>query len=478
MASVLFIQDNWLEHLGIEYLAASLKRAGHTCSLIIANNSKTVIQAVQNQMPDILAFSATTGSHSAYLKLAGSIRSHLLSSSPPGSTIPLFVLGGPHATFFPEVICDPVLDIICRGEGETALVELCNRISMRRDFNSVPGLWVKRNDSIHKNPLSPLIKDLDTIPFPDRTIYTRSYRFFRKMSMQRVLFSRGCPYECTYCYNSCMRKLTHGLGAYQRQRGIESVIEELSMLKSGAAKTFNIVDDTFGLRREWSINFLEIYSRKIGLPFIINTRAELLDADLVSALAKARCYCVQIGVESGNETLRKEVLGKTTTDATLLNAAGLVHKYNIKLLTYNMMGIPGETLEQAFMTIDINYRMKTDFPRVSIFQPYPRTVLGERARTAGLIGDNIGADEFSSSYFRRSILSQTDIRSMENLQKLFYPAIRWPRFKPLILRLVRRRPNPLFHIIFFITIGLQYMRATNQTFLETVRLGLKNLRSY
>ncbi len=190
MASVLFIQTDWFEHLGILHLASALEQAGHSCSLIITSHPGNICKAIDKHKPDVVAMSATTGSHYRYLKIAESIKPHFDFFQPR----PLIVLGGPHATFFPAVIREPGLDIICRGEGEVPLLELCQRLDQESDISSVPGLWVKQDGTIFENPLAKLVSDLDTLPLPDRALYTRTYRFFSRLSMKRVIFSRGCPY--------------------------------------------------------------------------------------------------------------------------------------------------------------------------------------------------------------------------------------------------------------------------------------------
>ena len=300
MARVLFIQTDWLEHLGTLYLSAVLKRGGHECSLLITHNSSKAVKAVLDYEPDIVAMSATTGSHYSVLEIGQAIKNQASSLK---SQV-LIALGGPHATFFPEVINEPSLDLICRGEGEDPLQELCRRIDQGEDFTDVPGLWVKTDTKIYENQLALLIKDLDTLPFPNRSLYTDSYPVFRKVSMKRVIFSRGCPYNCTYCFNQSLKELTKGLGPYLRLRSVDNTIEELRLLKEAGARTINVSDDTFAFKRNWALEFLNRYKSEIQIPFIINARAELLDEDLTIKLAEAGCYCVQIGVESGSPVIR------------------------------------------------------------------------------------------------------------------------------------------------------------------------------
>ncbi len=473
MAKVLFIQTDWFEHLGILYLSACLRERGHKVELRIGRRSRALIREIRRIEPDLVAMTATTGSHQLVLSLTRSIRQ---SWSGP------LILGGPHPTFFPEVLSDPGIDMICRGEGEKTLVDLLERLHAPSFYQDIPGLSIKTQEGISIFPPARLIENLDAIPFPDRGLYLRNYGFFRRSSMCRLITMRGCPYECTYCYNRALKDLYRGLGPYVRQRSVENVLEEIRTLSARSARrkprTLNFVDDTFALNREWTLKFLEEYPREFSYPFIINTRAELLDEDLISALAQAGCYCVQIGIETGDETLRREILGRRVSNEVIRKAGARLSESGIRVLTYNMIGLPGETIDQAFATMELNEKLKADFPRFSIYQPYPQTALAEKARELGLIQQDLDTNRMSESYFQKSVLNRADIHLFENLHKLFYPAVRWPRIRPLLRRIIRISPNPLFHLAFLVSIGAQYARATNRSLRETLELGLRSLRNY
>ncbi len=468
MGRVLFFQTDWFEHLGVMYLSSCLKERGHQTELKIGRRPSALSKEIRRYRPDIVAMSAATGSHQLVLRLARAVRQ--------AWDGPL-ILGGPHATFFPEILGEPGVDLICRGEGESPLTMLLERLGEPSSWDSIPGLGIRSGHGISITPPAELVSDLDSIPFPDRDLYRRGYALFRRSSMARLITMRGCPYECTYCYNKALKDLCRGLGPYLRQRSVENVIEEIRTLAPGV-RTLNFVDDTFGVVRTWAMEFLESYSASFSYPFIINTRAELLDEEIISALARAGCYCVQIGIESGNEELRREILGRRVSNETILEAGARLREKGIRLLTYNMVGLPTETMEQAFETMDINTRLKTDFPRFSIYQPYPLTSLAEKARHLGLLEDNFGANRISESYFNRSVLKRPDIHHFENLHKLFYPAVRWPRSRLILKQLARMPRNPLFHIVFLASIGAQYARATNRTTTETLELGLRSLGNY
>jgi radical SAM superfamily enzyme YgiQ (UPF0313 family) len=473
MARVAFIQTEWFEHLGILYLAASLRAGGHKPCLIIERSPKKAAALIFEKNPDIAAFSATTGAHKAALAVAKELRPFFKG---------MIIMGGPHPTFFPEVINDPSLDAICRGEGDEALVEFCTLIERGEDPSNVQGFWIKKEGTIIKNQPAAPVPDLDKLPLPARDLLDYADPSFKKTSMRRIMIGRGCPYSCSYCFNDAMKQMIKGQGPYVRTRSIENVIAEIKTIAAhvdGPSNlTINFTDDSFGLRKSWALEFLDLYKTQIKLPFIVNLRAEQADQELVDALARAGCYCAQLGFESADQQARQSLLGRDMDDEELLDAAVRIKRAGIKLLTYNMVGLPGEKYEDAKKTLDWNTVVGTDFPRVSIFQPYPRTKLGDKVLADLKCSDQSSPDMVGESYFRSSPLKGPDARRIENLQKLFHIFIKYPALRGIVDVLTKMPKNPLLDFIFLASMGAQYQKATNRGLLETFTLGLRNIRAY
>ncbi len=475
MARLLFVQTEWFEHLGVMALAASAKERGHRVSLVLGRDPKRTAARVLAEDPDVAAFSTTTGAHRKALSIARSLR--------PGFKGKV-IMGGPHPTFFPEVIAEPCLDAVCRGEADHALPDFLDKLDARADWENTPGFWAKRGGEITRNEAADLVADLDSLPFPGREVLIEADPGFRRLSMRRVMAGRGCPYNCTYCFNRSLRELVRGKGPYVRTRSVENVLAEIEELTKAGARTINFVDDTFGLKRDWALEFLDRHRAEAGLAFIVNLRPEQVDREMVDALKDAGCLCVQLGVESADPALRAELLGRDVSDHDLEEGVGMLRRAGIRVLTYNMVGLPGESLEGACRTLEWNARVKVDLPRVSIFQPYPRTVLGDKvlgdmgAGNPGGPGGGPLLERAFESYFRASPLQGPEARRIENLHKLFYPYIKLPPARPLIKALTRLPGNPLFEAAFLVSIGVQYKKATNRTLDEALWLGAKNIRAY
>ncbi len=467
MTTILFLQTDWLEHLGPLYLSAFLKSQAISSSLLISRSPQKIAREIAAEKPEFLAMSLPSAGHRPALELLAKLKAVV--------KIPV-VIGGPHPTFFPEALAHPAVDFILQGEAEESFYQLVLARRNNSGFERVAGLGYKQNGGLKYNPPAPLRENLDALPFPDRSLYLR-YGFFRRLSMRRVIACRGCPFSCRYCFNTPLREFYAGRGKYVRQRSVDNILAELKELKP-ISRTINFVDDSFGLDRGMARELFARYGKEIGLPFIINLRPEQVDAELAKALAGAGCYCAQIGIESGNGHLREQVLGRKISDEQIKSAARLLSENGIKVLSYNMLGLPGETLDQGFETISLNRELKIDFPRFSIFQPYPGTELGEEIIKQGLADRKDLLKKFSPSYFHSSPLNLPETRKLENLQKLFWPAIKFPGLESAIKSLTKLPRNPLFDLVFLSAIAVQYRRATNLSFSETMEYGLKNLALY
>ena len=115
-------------------------------------------------------------------------------------------MGDPQPHLFPTVIEQEGIDIIYRGEAEDALVELLDRLQNGQDYTDVKNLWIKQGDRIIKNPMRPLIQDLDSLPFPDRGSFLKYYAYAHS-SVKHFLATLGCPYDCAYCFNHMLKRI-------------------------------------------------------------------------------------------------------------------------------------------------------------------------------------------------------------------------------------------------------------------------------
>lgn len=468
MARIAFVQNIAFEYLGVMHLSAVLKEAGHEVEVFLLEQSEQSLarQALDFE-PSLVAFSCTTGVHHWAISFAS-----LLRQMRPTLTI----FGGPHATFFPELIEQPSVDIICRGEGEGAIVEIADKLDAGKPLADTLNCCFKSNGQIVRNDLRPLIEDLDSIPDADRSLYRSKYKYLRK-SVAAFMAGRGCPFRCSFCFNHAMQKLYAGRGRFVRFRSPARVINEIESVKARFnLRTIYMQDDTFVLNKKWVKEFSDLYRDRIRLPMLCLVRADQADEDSIAALKSAGVKNIFFGIESGDEILRNETLKKGVTERDIHRTAALLRKHGIRFRTYNMVGLPGETLQQALKTLRINADIRTDFPWCAIFHPFPGTELGEIAAQTGLMMRS--SDDAPPSFFRESILRLPQSNEIVNLQKLFYYGVKFPSLIPLIERAIRLRPNPIFDFLFLIGYAVSLYGSENMTLGEILSTGLRNVGQF
>ena len=415
-------------------LSAFLKRAGFECDVIDLAFQKDYLEAVREIRPDIIAYSITTGKHGFYQRINLELKKKFRFFA---------VFGGPHATFFPEFIEEEGVDAVCRGEGEYAFLELVQALGSGKDHRGIQNLWVKQDVNIYRNPVRGLIEDLDTLPFPDRKLLNK-YNHYRLLHRRMVLSGRGCPYNCSYCFNHSFNKLYAGKGKIVRKRSVPNLLAELKEIKENYnLERFQFIDDTFILDTQWCREFCAGYSEQIKLPFIAYTRVNLITDEIVKNLAAAGCVTVLYAIESGNEQIRNKILCRNISQEQILDAVAVYKKYGLKTYSQNMVGIPDETLEMAFETLRLNARCEPDYSWCSIFQPYPRTDLWEYCRKKGFLT----GEEFDESYYKKSILKIKDKREIENLHHLFSLNVAFPFLLPLTRWLIKLPFNGFYFFL-------------------------------
>lgn len=469
MARLLFLQNIDYEFLGPMYISSMVKTHGHECRLALGQTLDDFAPVLNRYRPDLVAFSIMSGSHRWAREMAGAVKREY--------GIPN-LFGGAHPTFFPQFANEPQVDMIVRGEGEETTLELLDRMEKHEAFDTIPNLCFRKGDRLVEQPLRSLRSDMDDYPFPDRHLYDALEGRLDR-SVRNVITSRGCPFHCSFCFEDAMRDLYRGKGKYVRIRRIDKIVEECKQLKKETnVRLIYFADDVFGMNKAWLYEFLPIYKREVGLDFICLVRADIVASDeqYATRLAEGGCRSVFFGIESGNEQLRNRVLNKQLTDAQIFRCAHLLHRAGIKFRAYNIVGLPDETLSDAFSTVELNIKIQTDYPWCSVFSPFPGTALTEYAFRQGYLDEQFQYNALSQSFFLDSKLHLPNIREMENLQKFFQTAVLWPWTFPLVKRLIRLKPNRFFTGWFGFVYFLVYLKSERRHFWETLKFALRNFR--
>ncbi len=436
------------EPQGILLISSVLKQAGHRVSLVVATEQDPV-EAALRLRPDVVGYTVYTGPHTWYLELNRRIKARLPRV--------FSVFGGPHPTFFPEMIEREGVDGICIGEGEFAILDLMN--ALHRNGHGVelgkPGIanwWFKLGGEIVRNPLRPLLsgEELDRLPFADRELLYAAHTQSRRTKIKPVITGRGCPYDCAFCFNKAYSDLYEGQGRRFRRRSPDNVLRELKELVTTRDVRFILfMDDTFILQDRWLQEFMARYKAEIGLPFWCQVRANLVTEDRIALLKDAGCASVSFGIETGNDHLRNVILNRHMSRQEILSAAGILRRHGITFMTNNMLGLPTGSLETDFETLELNKECRPAYANVFLFQPYPKTALGEWAYREGWMRGTF--DDLSGSVVDDTVIkfgSESERRQIENLQKLFALGVEFPWLVPAIRRLIRLPSGRVFWLAY------------------------------
>lgn len=377
---------------GLASISAVLKQGGYDVQLyhqLYMPEKNEFINRIKEFSPDLIGFSARTTAIPFITEMAGWLDDEL-------PEIPVSI-GGYHAILVPdECIAIRGIDIVTVGEGEYPLLELmdCMRDGVER--TDIQSLYFKQPDgTIIKNPVRPLIEDLDSLPFPDFDLFDYENLDRSKNFTAMVMLSRGCIFSCTYCGNSQFRNIYPNRGKYCRFRSPEKAIELLELLlkKYPFIKYIEFRDAIFNMYKDWFYEFMPMYIEKIHLPFNCNLRFDLLDEDMIRMLKEGGCYMIDIGLENGNEEFRKKYLHRNMNNEHMIQVSKWFRKYKITTLTYNIVGLPYETLELSLETVKLNAKLDVDKVIPNIFYPYPMTILEQTARDGGFMDDSVDPND-------------------------------------------------------------------------------------
>ena len=347
-------------------------------------------QLVNSFQPDLIAMSTTEDIFPLGLRLLEHIDKYDI----------LTIVGGVFPTFAPlKVINNKEVDIVCVGEGEYALLELCVKLREEKDYSNIENLWIKKETGeVIKNPIRKVV-DVDKIPLPDFSLFEEA-RLYRPMAgkiyrMFPVETHRGCPYSCSYCNSPAQRNLhnTEHAGNYFRRRSVNMVKRELEFYKnSWGAEYFYFWADTFFAYTDKEFDeFVEMYDN-IRIPFWCQARPEQITEERIRQLRSVGLHRMALGIEHGNEEFRRRVINRKVSNEVILKAFEIISDNALPagVSVNNIVGFPTETPELAMDTIELNRSIadKVDTMNCYAFTPFHGTPLRELSVKMGYIEED------------------------------------------------------------------------------------------
>jgi anaerobic magnesium-protoporphyrin IX monomethyl ester cyclase len=419
------------EMLGPMYLSRAVKDAGHEMRAVCLPDPRWLAK-IREYRPDVITWSLMTGNHRQIFDVNRFLKSKFEFFS---------LMGGPHVTFVPESAGEPGVDALCIGEGEGAIVELLGALERKEDWRGIRNLaWSDGGGTVHRNPLRPLVKDLDALGFPDRALIYDAEPLYRDSPRKVVLTQRGCPMSCSFCFHHAWKGKVYKArnSEYVRKRSVDHVIAEVQEMRRRWPLEFvHFLDDIFNLRNDWLSEFCERWPREVGLPFDAILMANLTQEEHVRELRSAGCVYARIAFEAASDHIRNDIFKKATTREQLTDSARWIKKHGIRLGSLNMLGAPGGTLEDDFRTVELNIECEVDHPLCSIVQPYPEFEINEITKGLGIAVAKY--DQFPSQFNREATIEVPDKHAIENLHKWFPVLVRFPKLLPLARKTVRKR---------------------------------------
>ncbi len=401
--------------------------------LKVSFKEESVFTAFQNCVdqfnPDIMAMSCTEDN----VTLGISLLKRTIHLKIPT------ILGGVFPTFAPELaISNPGVDMVCVGEGEYVIAELCDQMEKNMPYDNIPGLWIKKNSIIKRNPMG-LAVDINNNPFLDLSVFNEG-RLYRPMQgkvwrMLPLETHRGCPYQCAYCNSptQSVKYRNETNSSFFRKKQISKIREEIIHFRDNyKVEAFYFWADTFFAYTEKEFDeFVEMYS-EFKMPFWCQTRPETVTFNRVKSLADVGMFRMAIGIEHGNEEFRRKVIGRSVKNETIIESLRIINDVGVPFSVNNILGFPYETRELTFDTIELNRYIKADSMNAYSYSPFHGTPLRKVSEKEGYIKPNV----IARSLTKPTILNMPQYTpdQIEGMRRCFVlyvklPKGRWPEIE-------------------------------------------------
>lgn len=373
------------EPMGLAYMAANLEKHGYDVSIIdspaLGYDVLKTAQTARDQQAQLIGITMLTTMYSAVKRLTKAIKNQM-----PASKI---VVGGAHATALPkETLTDiPEIDYVCVGEGEKTILELAECLDAQYDVSKVDGLIYRdRDNKIVTNNPRKFEMDLDKYPPPARHLLPMDrYR----LTVSRVkdqsycptlIIARGCPFNCAFC--------SHPFGRSFRHHSINRIIEEIKeLMNKHHVSQINFEADTLTVDKPFIISLCRaLVDQGISesVKWTCTSRVDTVNEEVLRAMKSAGCWEISYGVESGVQRLL-DLINKGETLKQIENVFTLTKKVGIKIRGFFMIGLPTETIEESWQTINFAKKLNPLWAQFTVTTPYPGTPLFEQLDKAGEI---------------------------------------------------------------------------------------------
>lgn len=403
------------------YIASILKKENYNIFLkdypaehLTFNDLKNDIL---NQNPDVIFMSITNGSIFNDIEVVKKIKDIK-------NDVVIILKGAlffnPDNELFEEIDFS-LVDYLIGGEVEFIISDLLKaHYYDRNQLKTIQGISYKENGEWITNKLTDFNENLDSIPFPDRSLMKNDLYLnpLTNKPLATISTSRGCPSSCIYCVSPLIS------GRKIRFRTPQSVYEEIKE----CVEKYNICDfffksDTFTMNKNWVIELCELLiNSKLNekINWNANSRVNTLDEELLIKMKTAGCSLIALGLESGSsDSLIK--MKKGTTLEQNINTVKLIKKYGLQVFGFYLVGFPWETRAHLKETENLIFKLNTDFIELSIATPFKGSELYNMVYSDIDNGkDVLGKDSFKYSTMGTKYLSKKELEDFRKKVILKY----------------------------------------------------------
>lgn len=416
-------QINYWQPLGTLYVASSILKAGHDVRFLNGAfmSHSEILDTVSVYRPDFVGIYSTTFGWERAIQTASDIKSILKGV--------FIAVGGPYPIAAGKrcLLDSDSIDAIVTGEGEFTVVEILERLSMGSDLSGVEGTVYRRGNEILDNPERPLIEDLDSLPFPSRELLGDADRYipppatYRRKPVAVIITSRGCNRRCIFCFQ-IDRERKSGI----RYRSVDNVMEEIELCLRQGYREIKFIDDTLASDYERALELSEeIKRRRLDFTWFASACVNQVDRRLLQAFRDAGCWAILMGAESGVQK-NLNTIRKGTTIEQIKRAVRDAKDVGLKVFTPFIIGIPGETREDVFKTIEFACELDPDVANFHCLTPFPGTELHDNIEKYGTVSHNLTDYTYQGAAFVPHTMTREDISRLRQIAyRRFYSR---PRF--------------------------------------------------
>lgn len=395
---ILLIQKfSIIEPLGLMVIGKAMKDNGYDVDYFLYRG-KSIYFPFDVRNYDLVGFSTYTGNHIEVYDACQQLKNIGIKTA----------IGGPHASFFYDE-CKKYADYVFRGESVLSF------------------------PNMDDTKIYPMVKP--DLLIPDREGFYRDSPEHKNNRIKNIMTSFGCPFTCTYCYNSLYKNIYPNLKV--RLRSVDSVIEEAKTLD---AELIFFQDDFFGFNKGWLKEFKDKWGKR---PYHAQMRIETLDTEKIELLIESGCVSATIAIETYNEDYRSKVLKRKMKNDVIINNCKSLISAGVKLRTEQMLGLPSTTFQDELNLLKMNCEISPTIAWTSIFQPYRGTELGEYCVNNNLYQGN--NDDVDESFFTKTVLDYPEERKreIEELQKIFAMCAHIPEGWKYAEQIIKHNKNNL-----------------------------------